>query len=69
KIKIKLGEAFDVVGTRKQTDWKKVAYDTYEAEFEISLRNHKTEDVVVKVIEPIPGDWKMVSSSQGYEKT
>jgi hypothetical protein len=69
KIKIKLGDAFDVVGTRKQTDWKKVAYDTYEAEFEISLRNHKKEDVVVKVIEPIPGDWKMLSSSQGYEKT
>jgi hypothetical protein len=69
KIKIKLGDAFDVVGTRKQTDWKKVAYDTYEAEFEISLRNHKREDVTVKVIEPIPGDWKMLNSSQGYEKT
>jgi hypothetical protein len=69
KIKIKLGDAFDVVGTRKQTDWKKVASDTYEAEFEISLRNHKKEDIVVRVIEPIPGDWKMLSSSQGYEKT
>jgi hypothetical protein len=69
KIKIKLGDAFDVVGTRKQTDWKKVAYDTYEAAFEISLRNHKKEDVVVRVIEPIPGEWRMLSSSQGYEKT
>jgi len=69
KIKIKLGDAFDVVGTRRQTDWKKVAYDTYEAEFEISLRNHKNEDVTVKVIEPIPGDWTMLSASQEYEKT
>lgn len=69
KIRIKLGDAFDVVGSRKQTDWKKIASDTYEAAFEISLRNHKKEDVVVKVVEPIPGDWTILSSSQRYEKT
>ncbi|OGW36351.1 MAG: DUF4139 domain-containing protein [Nitrospirae bacterium RBG_13_39_12] len=69
KVRVKLGDAFDVVGSRKQTDWKKIAYDTYEAGFEISLRNHKKEDVVVKVIEPIPGDWKMLSSSHNYKKT
>jgi hypothetical protein len=69
KIRIKLGDAFDVVGSRKQTDWKKVASDTYEAAFEISLRNHKKEDVVVKVVEPVPGDWKMLSSSHEYRKS
>jgi hypothetical protein len=69
KIRIKVGDAFDVVGSRKQTDWKKIAYDTYEAAFEISLRNHKKEDVTVKVIEPIPGDWTMLSSSHRYMKT
>ena len=69
KIRIKLGEAFDVVGGRKQTDWKKIAYDTYEAAFEISLRNHKKEDVTVKVIEPVPGDWKMLANSHDFIKT
>ncbi len=69
KVRIKLGDAFDVVGSRKQTSWKKVAYDTYEAGFEISLRNHKKEDVVVKVIEPVPGDWKMIRSNYNYTKT
>jgi hypothetical protein len=69
KVRIKLGDAFDVVGSRKQTDWKKIAYDTYEAAFEISLRNHKKEDVVVRVVEPIPGDWKMLNSSHEYTKT
>ena len=69
KVRIKLGDAFDVVGSRKQTYWKKIAYDTYEAGFEISLRNHKKEDVVVKVVEPIPGDWVMLSSSHKYTKT
>jgi len=69
KVRIKLGDAFDVVGSRKQTDWKKIAYDTYEAAFEISLRNHKKEDVVVKVVEPIPGDWKMLSASHEFTKS
>lgn len=58
-----------MVGSRKQTDWKKIASDTYEASFEISLRNHKKEDVAVKVIEPVPGDCKMLSSSHKYKKT
>jgi hypothetical protein len=68
-VRIKLGDAFDVVGARKQTDWKKIAYDAYEAAFEISLRNHKKEDVVVKVVEPIPGDWNILNSSHPYKKT
>ena len=69
KVRIKLGDAFDVIGSRKQTDWKKIAYDTYEAAFEISLRNHKKEDVMVKVVEPIPGDWIMLSSSHEHKKS
>ena len=69
KIRIMLGEAFDVVGTRKQTDWKKIAKNIYEASFEVSLRNHKKEDVTVKVLEPIPGDWTILNSSHEYKKT
>lgn len=69
KIRLKLGDAFDIKASRKQTDWKKTAFDTYEAEFEISLRNHKKEDIVVKVVEPIPGEWKMLASSHDYIKS
>jgi len=69
KVRIKLGDSFDVVGSSKQTDWKKIASDSYEAAFEISLRNHKKEDVVVKVVEPVPGDWIMLNSSHEYKKT
>jgi hypothetical protein len=68
KVRIKVGDAFDVVGSRKQTDWKKIASDTYESAFEITLRNHKEEDVVVRVVEPIPGDWQMLSSSHEHKK-
>ncbi|HMK57065.1 MAG TPA: DUF4139 domain-containing protein [Dissulfurispiraceae bacterium] len=69
KVRIMLGEAFDVVGTRKQTDWKKVSKNIYEASFEILLRNHKKEGITVKVLEPIPGDWTILGSSHEYKKT
>jgi len=68
KVRIKLGEAFDLAGERKQTDWKKIASDTYEAAFEITLRNHKREDVTVRVVEPVPGDWQMLSTSHEWKK-
>lgn len=63
KVRIKLGEAFDVLADRKQIDWKKRASDSYEAAYEIIIRNHKKEAVVVRVIEPVPGDWKLLNSS------
>ena len=69
KIRIKLGDAFDVKGSRKMTEWKKLMFNRYEAAYEISLRNHKKEAIVVKVVEPIPGDWTMVESSHEYRKT
>jgi hypothetical protein len=67
-IKIKMGDAFDIVGERKQTDWRKIADNLYEVAFEISLRNHKDEPVIVSVIEPMLRDWEILSSSDSYKK-
>jgi len=69
KVKIKMGEAFDVVGERIQKDWRKIAWNIYEVEWEIKLRNHKKEDAQVKIVEPVPGDWEMLRSSHSYEKS
>ncbi|MFC1735367.1 DUF4139 domain-containing protein [Candidatus Hydrogenedentota bacterium] len=68
KIKIKMGESFDVVAERKQMDWKKIARNHYESEWEISLRNHKEEAVEVIVEEPVQGDWQVLKSSHQYKK-
>lgn len=67
-IKIKLGEAFDIVAERKQTDWKKIARNVYETSFEITVRNHKEESVTVTLEEPVPGDWEMLSNSVPFKK-
>jgi hypothetical protein len=68
RVRIKLGEAFDVVGERTQKDWKKIAANLYEVEWEVALRNHKDADQTVTVIEPVPGDWQVLSSTHPYEK-
>src|SRR5215468_8551035 len=68
RVKIRLGNAFDVVGERTQKDFRKLASNLYEVEWEIALRNHKTEAQTVTVIEPVPGDWQVLSSSHAYEK-
>jgi hypothetical protein len=68
KFKIKIGEAFDLVGERVQTDYKRLGPNLFEVAFEVSLRNHKQEDIKVWVEEPIPGDWEMLSRTHPYEK-
>jgi hypothetical protein len=68
KFKIKIGEAFDVVGERIQTDYKRLGRNLFEVAFEVSLRNHKKEDIKVLVEEPIPGDWEMLSNTHPFEK-
>ena len=36
--------------------------------FEIRLRNHKNEPVTVGVLEPLFGDWRVVSASHAWRK-
>ena len=67
-MKIKLGEAFDVVGERTQKEWRKLGPGLWEVEWEIALRNHKKEDQSVTVIEPVPGDWQVMTSTHAWEK-
>ncbi len=68
-VTVKIGNAFDVVAERKQTDFKKIASNVYEMEFEITLRNHKDIPVNVEVNEPIGGDWEILNSTYPAKKT
>jgi hypothetical protein len=68
QLRIYVGNAFDVVAERKQTDYKKIASDTFEMEYEITLRNHRDSDVTVDVREPVGGDWEVLNSNYKSEK-
>jgi hypothetical protein len=68
-LKLKIGNAFDVVCERNQIDFEKIASGTYEIEYEITLRNHKAVPISVEVNEPIGGTWRMLRSSHEWTKT
>ena len=68
-VTVHIGNAFDIIAERKQTDFKKIANNVYEMEFEITLRNHKDTPITVEVNEPIGGTWEMLSSSYKFTKT
>jgi hypothetical protein len=68
-LKLKIGNAFDVVAERKQTDFEKISSNVYEMEYEVVLRNHKATSITVEVNEPIGGTWRMLTSSHRWTKT
>ena len=68
-INIKIGNAFDVVCERKQIDFRKIAPNIYEFEYEITVRNHKGSAISVEVNEPIGGTWEVLRSSHKWTKT
>jgi len=68
KVRVKMGEAFDVVADRKQTDWKPLGDCTSESAWEIDLRNHKDSAETIEIDEPMDGDWTIVSSSHTPQK-
>jgi hypothetical protein len=68
-LKLKIGNAFDVVCERNQVDFQKIATSVYEIEYAITLRNHKPTPVTVEVNEPIGGTWQMLRASFGWTKT
>ena len=69
EISLHIGDAFDIVAERKQTDYKKLSDRLYEFEYEITLRTHKPLAISVEVNEPIGGDWEMVNSTYKFTKT
>ncbi|MDZ4858772.1 MAG: DUF4139 domain-containing protein [Candidatus Hydrogenedentes bacterium] len=68
EIKLRLGNAFDVIGERTQTDFRVIADNVYESTFEIKIRNHKQSDIAVDVVEPMNGDWHILDSSHEHVK-
>lgn len=66
-VDLKIGEAFDVVAERVQTDYQNINRG-HESEWEVTIRNHKDTDIAVQVLETIPGDWTVLSQSQKFTK-
>jgi len=68
KLRVKMGDAFDVVGDRVQMLWTPLGTCGSESDWEVTLRNHKDTAVEVEVFEPIGGDWEVIKSSLPHKK-
>jgi len=71
-VRIYTGDAFDLVGERKRTDYRlHNANDQLEEAFEIKLRNRKKEPAEVRVTERLYRwlNWSLLENSEPYVKT
>lgn len=67
-VRLYLGNAFDVVATRKVSgDHQRDAY-TRDVTVEVSVRNHKQAPSDVAVVEHLGGGWQIVESTHPHEK-
>jgi len=70
-VKLHIGDAFDIVGERKRTDFHvDIAGHVMTESFEIRVRNHKTEPVDVLVKEPLYrwNNWEITQASAKWTK-
>jgi hypothetical protein len=68
KVRLFLGNAFDVVGERTQTAYKELSSKSHEESYAIEIRNHKDETINVTIVEHLNGDWKITDKSQEFVK-
>lgn len=67
-IKLKIGDAFDVLAEERQVEHKKITNRVYEQIFEVTITNRKDEKVNVEVERYLGLNWEILSSSLDYTK-
>jgi len=68
EVELQIGVVFDLVAERVRTDYRRIGDRGHESTFEITIRNHKDEDVLIEVLERVGGDWRVIDSSHDYTK-
>lgn len=68
EIEIKIGNAFDIKGERRQLSEKRISDTAREFEVEVIVKNHKKTSAPVQIVEYLYGDWKVITSSHKYQK-
>lgn len=70
-VRVKMGNAFDVVGERTRTNYQ-ISTDrkSMTETFEVKLRNHKDQPVTVRVVEHLYRwtSWRVTESTQKWSK-
>jgi hypothetical protein len=67
-IRLYIGDAFDVVGTRRQVNERRISDRVREITVEVEVRNRKEAAADVAVVERLYADWEITQASHDYEK-
>ena len=67
-LHLQTGYAFDLVADRKRMEFRSMGERTHESVWEIELRNRSDHDVVIEVLEAMPGEWTVLETSHDFAK-
>jgi hypothetical protein len=68
KVKLKIGDAFDVLAEEVQTENTQISSKVWEQAFEITFKNRKKEDIEIEVERNLGTNWEILKSSLNYNK-
>jgi hypothetical protein len=69
KVRLHLGNSFDVTARKRQTDFHLITACSSDSSYEIVISNAKSTAQDVLVVEPIPGDWQIIDESLRHAKS
>lgn len=67
KVRLALGEAFDITALRTQTAFRKSGENSFEASYQVVLRNDQSKPVTVAVIDRLSGEWSISKESAPHQ--
>ena len=67
RLRLYIGDAFDVVGTRRQVSERRLSDRVREYTVEVEVRNRKETRAEVAVVERLGGDWTITEHSHDFE--
>jgi hypothetical protein len=68
RISLVVGRSFDVVASRRRTEFRRIGSNGMRETFEIEVRNRKETSETVHVIERHWGDWRIVAHSHNWTR-
>jgi len=68
ELNLKVGYAFDISAEDRLMNQNRISSQVEERDYEIELRNHKKDDITVRVEKRLHGVWEMVSSDLPHRR-
>jgi hypothetical protein len=68
-VRLHVGDSFDVTANKKQTNFTALGGCEFQSSYDVRVANAKDIDQSVDVVEPIPGEWKILAENLPHRKT